>query len=56
MVIPHYCLQLNFYRHILMTKYNKKVVGMMLVILHPNQETYLCHLVDYINISDVFQF
>lgn len=33
----HYCLQLNIYRHLLETKYGKKVVGMFLVIFHPNQ-------------------
>jgi ATP-dependent exoDNAse (exonuclease V) beta subunit len=48
----HYSLQLNFYRHVLETKYNKNVIFMMLVILHPNQKTYVCHPVNYINIKD----
>lgn len=47
----HYSLQLNFYRHILETKYNKKVVYMMLVILHPNQENYLCYPVNFIDLN-----
>jgi ATP-dependent exoDNAse (exonuclease V) beta subunit len=33
----HYTLQLNIYRHILETKYNKQIVGLYLVICHPNQ-------------------
>ena len=33
----HYTIQLNCYRHILETKYNKTILGMYLVILHPNQ-------------------
>ena len=32
----HYTLQLNIYRHILETKYNKQVVAMYLVICHPD--------------------
>lgn len=38
----HYTLQLNIYRHILETKYNYKVIYMMLAIFHPNQKTYNC--------------
>src|SRR5258708_29054911 len=38
----HYTLQLNIYRHILESKYNKNVIFMMLVILHPNQVNYKC--------------
>ena len=34
----HYSLQLNFYRHVLETLYDKRVKNMRLVILHPNQE------------------
>jgi ATP-dependent exoDNAse (exonuclease V) beta subunit len=48
----HYSLQLNFYRHILETKYNKTVLYMMLVILHPNQDNYLCYPVSHIDLSD----
>jgi hypothetical protein len=32
----HYSLQLNMYKMILETKYNKKVVGLFLVCLHPD--------------------
>lgn len=52
----HYCLQLNFYRHILTTKYNKNVVYMMLVILHPNQESYICQPVPYIDLEPMWQY
>lgn len=37
----HYCLQLNIYRHILETHYEKNVVGMFLVVLHPNNDDYI---------------
>jgi hypothetical protein len=35
-----YSLQLNLYKYILESKYDKTVVGMMLVILHPVNATY----------------
>lgn len=34
----HYTLQLNIYRHILETKYDKQIIAMYLVICHPNQQ------------------
>lgn len=34
----HYCLQLNTYKAILEKKYDKKVVGLYLVCLHPNNK------------------
>jgi len=37
----HYCLQLNTYRYILQKHYGKKIVGMFLVVLHPNNETFI---------------
>lgn len=37
----HYCLQLNLYRLILEKYYRKQVTEMFLVILHPNQNTYI---------------
>lgn len=50
----HYCLQLNIYRHLLQTKYNKKVVFLMLVVLHPSQENYMCYPVTPIDLSSVW--
>lgn len=35
----HYCFQLNVYRYILETEYNMRVVGMSLVVLHPNNKS-----------------
>ena len=35
-----YSLQLNLYKYILESKYDKVIVGMMLVILHPTNKTY----------------
>lgn len=52
--LNHYRLQLNFYRHMLETKYNKKVLFMMLVILHPNQPSYKCYPVDKIELSHIW--
>lgn len=37
----HYTLQLNTYKYILETKYNKKVSELYLLCLHPNNPTYL---------------
>lgn len=37
----HYCLQLNIYRHILETRYGKKVAGMFLVVFHPDNDDYI---------------
>lgn len=50
----HYSLQLNFYRHILETKYDQKVVFMMLVILHPDQQTYLCYPIQKIDLTGIW--
>ena len=36
----HYALQLNMYRYILQKNYGKKVTGLFLVCLHPNQSNY----------------
>ena len=51
--LSHYQLQLNIYRHILETKYDKNVIVMMLVIFHPNQSTYKCIKVEKINIPKI---
>jgi ATP-dependent exoDNAse (exonuclease V) beta subunit len=37
----HYSMQLNIYRHLLETHYGKKVVDMYLVVLHPNNPTFV---------------
>ena len=50
----HYCLQLNFYRHMLETRYNKKVIFMMLVVLHPNQSSYQCLPIPHIDLSTIW--
>ena len=36
----HYCLQLNTYKHILESKYNKIIKDMYLVCLHPDKNSY----------------
>lgn len=51
----HYGLQLNFYRHILEKRYNKNVIFMMLVVLHPDQPSYICHPIQHIDLSNVWQ-
>jgi hypothetical protein len=50
----HYSLQLNIYRHILETKYDKNVIFMMLVVFHENNDTYQCIEVPHIELSDVW--
>lgn len=50
----HYSLQLNFYRHILEILYGKKVVGMMLVVLHPNREVSPEEPVDIIDLNPIW--
>lgn len=47
----HYFLQLNFYRHIIMTKYGYNVKKMKLVILHPQQDKPIVIMVPRINVS-----
>lgn len=37
----HYSIQLNCYRRLLQTLYGKTVIGMYLVILHPNNDNYM---------------
>lgn len=50
----HYSLQLNFYRHMLENKYNKNVIFMMLVVIHPNQTSYICHPIDRIELTHLW--
>lgn len=50
----HYMLQLNIYRHMLETKYNKRVIFMMLVICHPDFPTYQCIPVPQYDIASVW--
>ena len=50
----HYSLQLNIYRHILETKYNKQVLGMFIVVLHPDNPFYLTHLVSHYDIQSIW--
>lgn len=52
--LSHYSLQLNIYRHLLETKYNKHVIFMMLCIFHPNQKTYQCIPVEHIELSHLW--
>jgi ATP-dependent exoDNAse (exonuclease V) beta subunit len=42
-----YCLQLNIYRHILETKYHKKIIRMDLVVMHPNNKNYITYNVPF---------
>lgn len=48
----HYTLQLNIYRTILERKYKKRVAHMLLVVLHPNQDSYICLNVDRIDLGE----
>jgi hypothetical protein len=50
----HYSLQLNYYRHMLEAKYDKKVRDMTLVILHPDQDNYITHNIDKIELNNIW--
>lgn len=50
----HYLLQLNIYRHILETKYSKMVAGMYIVVLHPNNSSYLVYMVQRYDIASIW--
>jgi len=50
----HYTLQLNMYRHILETKYDKNVSNMCLVQLHPIQKSYHVIPLPVIDVSKLF--
>lgn len=36
----HYTMQLNLYKYIIEKNYNKKVIGLFLVLFHPTRESY----------------
>lgn len=42
----HYSLQLNIYKYILEKNYNKNIIKMDLVVLHPNSQNYQTYSVD----------
>ena len=48
----HYCLQLNVYKAILQEKYGKKVTGMFLVCLHPNNQNKSFQRIEVANLED----
>lgn len=50
----HYRLQLNIYRHMLQSKYGMKVIFMMLVICHPDNQSYNCIPVDEYPIAEIW--
>jgi ATP-dependent exoDNAse (exonuclease V) beta subunit len=50
----HYTLQLNIYRHVLETKYNKNVIAMYIVVFHPNNKNYLVYNIEKYNLSPVW--
>jgi hypothetical protein len=47
----HYALQLNTYKYILETKYNKKIKDLFLVRLHPDAEEKNYELIELPNLS-----
>lgn len=51
----HYSLQLNIYRYILETKYNKQVVDMFIVVLHPDNPHFLIHKISPYDISSIWK-
>ena len=47
----HYCLQLNTYKAILESKYDKKVVGLYLVCLHPENKNKNFQRIEVVNLQ-----
>lgn len=50
----HYMLQLNIYRHILETKYDGKIVGMFIVVLHPDNNNFIVHSIPKYDIASIW--
>jgi len=50
----HYSLQLNIYRHMLETKYDKEVLEMAIVVLHPNNEKHLIYPISKYDIASIW--
>lgn len=50
----HYTLQLNIYRHILETKYNKTVVLMMIVVFHPDNDKFLTFPISHFDVASIW--
>lgn len=50
----HYMLQLNIYRHILETRYDKKVAAMFIVVLHPNNDTFQVHPITKFDVASIW--
>jgi ATP-dependent exoDNAse (exonuclease V) beta subunit len=48
----HYCLQLNTYKAILEAKYDKKVVGLYLVCLHPENKNNNFQRINVVNLQE----
>lgn len=50
----HYSLQLNIYRHILETKYQKNVTGMFIVVFHPDNKNFMIHPINKHDIASIW--
>lgn len=50
----HYTLQLNIYRHVLETRYGKRVLAMYLAIFYPGNKCYEVHMVNRYPIDKVW--
>lgn len=51
----HYCIQLCLYKYMLERYYNVIIDAMYLVVLHPNQDNFICIPVDWKMIEPYFQ-
>jgi len=50
----HYMLQLNIYRHILETQYNKRVIGMFVAVFHPINPHFLIYHMPHYDILSIW--
>jgi ATP-dependent exoDNAse (exonuclease V) beta subunit len=50
----HYTLQLNIYRHVLETRYGKRVMAMYIVVCHPTNPSFQVHVIERFDIASIW--
>lgn len=50
----HYTLQLNIYRHILETKYDKQVMAMYIAVFHPDNENFQIFTINKFDVASIW--
>ena len=52
----HYTIQLNIYRSILERKYNKKIIAMFIIVLHPKNSGFLMYEIKRKSMNNMYKF